>query len=890
MQTVADNMLNENMTVSSKRPILEMKNIEKGFPGVKALNGVSFDLRAGEIHALLGENGSGKSTLIKILSGIYEADAGEIYLDGNPVEITNSAAIQKLGVATVHQEINLIPNMDAASNMYLNWEPIKHHLIDFKKMYADAREVLERIGFDIDPRRMANLLSVAEMQLLEIAKSMSKKMRVLVLDEPTASLPAHEVEFLFNILKKLRDEGIGIIYVSHRLEEIELLADRVTIIRDGNHIVTCDKKDITIAEIIKSMVGREVHAMARDCDIVSEEVILHVENLTHGELYENITFDLKKGEILGIAGLVGSGRTELSNTLGGGLKPTCGNVKLMGREIRLNTPCNALSNGIALLPSERKIEGVSTLMSVRDNIIVSSMRHFSVGGLFTNRAADKFAGEYVEKLQIKTPSLRQKVGNLSGGNQQKVVLGKVLAHGSDILVFDEPTRGIDVGTRREIYTLISELSKQGKSIILSSSDLSELMQNCDRIITMYRGQVIDEFINDGLSMSELLRSVLGQPPDAASDDGVDDYLDKSIEAAEAQRAAPPSGEHRAAEPRQQSLVKTAKEKAKLDAAKAEAQKRKKRNQIFFNVLLWSVPIFTVLMILFFALQTDKFLAVRNLQNFSKQFGVLMIIACGQALALITRGIDMSIGAMMAWTSMVLAGVTVATGSFTLGLLAAIVAVLLFGVFNGVIIGGLGADAFIITLGMMYVCRGLALMANEGQPFTGLPSWFAVLSKGDIAGVPFIFLYAVIIAVLFQIVLTRTRAGRHITALGGNREGAIFSGVNVNLRVGTAYLLSACLAGMAGLIMASRMFSGQPNMGMSAHLEAITAAILGGISLAGGRGDIAGVVVGAVLLTTINNGMNLTGVATYTQDTVLGMVLIFALILDRMRQIAIEKTK
>lgn len=880
-----DNILKENTSVGSKKPILELKNVERSFPGVKALNGVSFDLREGEIHALLGENGSGKSTLIKILSGIYEADAGEIYLDGNAVNITNSAVIQKLGVATVHQEINLIPNMDVASNMYLNWEPTKHHLIDFKKMYSDAREVLNQIGLDINPRRMANLLSVAEMQLLEIAKSMSKKMRVLVLDEPTASLPAHEVEFLFNILNKLRSQGIGIIYVSHRLEEIERLADRVTIIRDGNHIVTCDKKDITIPEIIKYMVGKEVHAVHREDGIVSDEVVMQVENLTHGELFENINFNLKKGEILGIAGLVGSGRTELSNTLGGGLKSTDGKMTVRGKETKINSPINALSNGIALLPSERKIEGVSTLMSVRDNIIISSMQHFSTRGFFTNRQADNFAQQYVETLQIKTPSLQEKVGNLSGGNQQKVVLGKVLAHGSDIIIFDEPTRGIDVGTRREIYSLISDLSKQGKSIILSSSDLNELMQNCDRVITMYQGQVVDEFVNDdNLTMSELLGSVLGQPSRVTSDNSTKDSLDSSTETERAESLL------KGDPVLKQAIDSNVEKQAKLSAAKAEAQKRKKYSRIFFNLLLWSVPIFTVLLVIYFAFQSDSFISVRNLQNFSRQFGILIIIACGQALALITRGIDMSIGAMMAWTSMVLAGVTVATGSFTLGLVAAIVAVLLFGIFNAIVIGGMGADAFIITLGMMYVCRGLALNLNEGQPFTGLPSWFGQLAKGDLFGIPYVFIYAVIIAILFQIILTRTRAGRHITALGGNKEGAVICGVNVNLRHGTAYLLSACLAGLAGIIMASRMFSGQPNMGMGAHLEAVTAAILGGISLAGGRGDIAGVVLGAVLLTTINNGMNLAGVASYTQDTVLGLLLIFALILDRMRQIAIEKIK
>jgi ribose transport system ATP-binding protein len=854
--------------IQSRPTILEMKGICKSFFGVTALNNVSFNLRAGEVHALLGGNGSGKSTLIKILSGVYYADAGQVYIDGQPVNCDNSAVMQSLGVATVHQEINLIPNMDVASNMFLNQEPKKGKLIDFKAMYSEARSVLDKIGLDLDPKMMANRLSVAEMQMLEIGKAMAKKMRILVLDEPTAALPAHEVEVLFSIINKLRDQGIGIIYVSHRLEEIERLADRVTIIRDGEHIITCDKKDITMDQIIRHMVGREIEHMVRKRDLVSQEVVMRVENLSCGNTFSNISFELKKGEILGIAGLVGSGRTELASALGGAVRTDGGAIYLGGQRIKLRNPLDALNNGIGLLPSERKKEGIATLMSVRDNIIMSAMDTISCAGMLTNSKIDRFAQSYVDKLNIKTPNLQQKVSNLSGGNQQKVVLGKVLACNSNILVFDEPTRGIDVSTRREIYGLMSELSDQGKSIILSSSDLHELLDNSDRIITMYDGRIVDEF-DSSVSMEDLLRSVLGQSNQAGA-------------VATTGSAQAASGISACAEP----VVNNVQDK---DASLREPPRRDKKN-LTYTMLTWGVPIFTVLMIVFFALSSDKFLSSRNLTNFSRQLSLLIVISCGQAFALITRGIDMSIGSMMALTSMVLAAITISSGSIVIGLLAAAAAVLLLGILNGVFIGGLDTDAFVITLGMMYVCRGGALVIGNGQPVFGLPEWFAWVAKGQLGVIPVLLIIAIVVAVVFQIILTRTSVGRHITALGGNREGAIFSGVNVSLRLGTAYVFSALLAGMAGLMMASRMFSGQPNMGISAHLEATTAAIIGGISLVGGRGDIFGVVLGAILLTVVSNGMNIIGVSSYNQDTVLGLVLIFALILDRLRQIALEKNR
>lgn len=844
----------EEQRQAAEAPLIEMRSIVKKFPGVTALNGVSFSLRAGEIHALLGENGSGKSTLIKILSGVYAADEGEIFFEGRPVDCKNPMEAQKLGVATIHQEINLIPNMDVASNMYLNWEPLGRsgRLIDFPSMYRKTREVLEGMGVELDPKMQVSRLSTAEKQLVEIAKAMAREMRVLVLDEPTAALPAHEVEILFTIIGHLKRQGIGIIYVSHRLEEIERLADRVTIIRDGNLIVTRDQKDLTIDEIIKLMVGREVKKIQRAHTCASDQEVLRVEGFSYRETFRDINLSLRRGEVLGIAGLVGSGRSELASALGGALRSSGGRILLKDRESKISSSVEALKNGIGFLPSERKAEGLATLLTVKDNIVSASLGILSSFGVLLPSTAGREAQKYISKLKIKVPGMDEKVENLSGGNQQKVVLAKVLARGSDILVFDEPTRGIDVGTRREIYNLLDELAQGGDSIILSSSDLPELLQTCDRILAMYKGEIVAEFSHD-VSQEEVLRAVLGQ-------------ANKTKQSMEPDKCPK-------ADDKESNKSKKEKPGPRLGGRASQAL---------------GVPLFALAMIVFFAMNNEGFSSGMNIFNLSRQLSILLLVSAGQTFALITRGLDMSMGAVMAITSMVAAAVGLGSGSLFLGIVAGLLVAFVFGCISGTMIAGLKADDFIVTLGIMYVARGSALLVNDGQPIFGFPSWFSYLSDGKVGPVPFVVILALVCAGVCQILLTKTRFGRHIAAIGGNIDGARIAGVNVSFTMGSGYVISAVLAGIAGLVMAARFFSAQPNMGATSHLEAIAAAVIGGISLAGGRGDIVGVVSGVLVIGILSNGMNIMQISAHAQLVVMGVVLILALIIDRIRIISQER--
>jgi rhamnose transport system ATP-binding protein len=847
----------------SRTPIVEMRSITKRFAGVTALDGVSISLNAGEVHALLGENGSGKSTLIKILSGVQPADEGEIYFEGHHVDWKNPLDVQKVGVATIHQEINLIPNIDIASNIFLNWEPMvgKTCLIDFKEMYKKTFEVLKSIGVNLDPKTKVSRLRTAEKQLVEISKAIARKMRVLVLDEPTATLPAKEVEILFDIIQKLKTQGIAILYVSHRLEEIECIADHVTIIRDGKLVATKNKKELTVDEIIRLMVGRDVVEIQRSCKSLNNEVF-RVENFSSEGAFQKINLNLKEGEILGIAGLVGSGRSGLVASLGGARSTDSGRAFIGGKEIGLTSPSVALRRGIGFLPSERKAEGLSTLLSVKDNIVMASLKKLSNNyGLLSDNIVSIVAREFVEKLQIKVFSLDQNAGSLSGGNQQKLVLGKVLARGSKVLIFDEPTRGIDVGTRREIYGLLDELASAGNSIILSSSDLPELIQTCDRIIVLFNGTIVEEFCGS-VSQEELLRAVLGQSKVSAR---------AKLDACEIFR---------------EDSIPDDKQKIKKTAGTF-----KRTQKLNIGNMAWQafgVPLFVFALIIFFSLGNPGFASWANVINLSRQLSILLILSIAQSFAIITRGVDMSIGSTMALVSMTVGLVGLGSGSLPLGILAGLAVGMLVGIFNGAVIGCLKVDPFIVTLGVMYIGRGTSLLVNDGQPVFGFPTWISYISEGTISVVPFLVILASAVALICQVAFTKTRFGRHITAIGGNIDGARIMGVRVGVLTGAGYVLSGILSGIAGIILTARFFSSQPTLGSGAHLEAITAAIIGGMSLDGGRGDVWGVLTGVLVIGILSNGMNITNVPAYTQLVVMGGALILSLIIDRIRQIALEK--
>lgn len=481
--------------------VLQMKNITKRYPGVVALDHVSVDFEEGEVHALLGENGAGKSTLIKVLSGAITNDEGSIVIDGQEYTSMTPLLSRTHGVEVIYQEYNLINSLTVAENIYLGNK--MHGSVDKKEMVRQAQELFDKYRIDINPKMFVRDLSSAQQQLVEISKAISKNAKVLVMDEPTAQLTMSEVEKLYGIIRSLKEQNVTIIYISHRLEELFAITDCVTIMRDGTYVTTVKTKETNRDQLIALMVGRELTNTYKQRNCVTDEVVLELQHIS-GYRSEDISFKLYKGEILGLSGLVGAGRTELMRTVFGADKKLGGKVLLYGKEVHIKSPKDAIRAGIGLIPEDRKIQGCFLNMTIEWNISISNIRNLTTSRLVDKKKIRKQAEEFRSKLNIKTPSLQQRVGNLSGGNQQKVVLAKVLAAQTDIIIFDEPTRGIDMGARHEIYALMNELVESGKSIIMISSDMEELLGMSDRVVVLSEGRYSGEVKKEEFSQEFIL--------------------------------------------------------------------------------------------------------------------------------------------------------------------------------------------------------------------------------------------------------------------------------------------------------------------------------------------------------------------------------------------------
>ena len=476
---------------------LEMRGVCKSFPGVKALDHAQLQLRPGTVHALMGENGAGKSTLMKCMFGIYKMDEGEILFEGQKVSIADPMEALKMGIAMVHQELQPIPARTVGENIFLGRYPMKKALgfipiVDHKKMYEDTAALLKKVRMDFDPQQMLGELSVSQMQSVEIAKAVSANCKVLILDEPTSSLTQNEVEALFRIVEDLKSEGVSIVYISHKMDEILRISDEVTIMRDGQYIGTWPARELTTDSIITKMVGRELTNLFPQRENKPGEVVFRVEDFTsiNPKSFRNVSFELRKGEILGVGGLVGAQRTELMEGLFGIRSHTTGRITYKGRELKISRPKNAIDQGVAMLTEDRRATGILGVLSVADNISIASLRQYLDFGVCINsRKVEQLVRDNVRKMNIKTPSSRTLIKSLSGGNQQKVLIGRWLANNPDVLILDEPTRGIDVGAKYEIYCIIAELAKQGKSIIMISSEMSELIGMSDRVMVMCDGRV-----------------------------------------------------------------------------------------------------------------------------------------------------------------------------------------------------------------------------------------------------------------------------------------------------------------------------------------------------------------------------------------------------------------
>ena len=490
--------------------LLEVRGISKIFPGVKALKDVSFDVRRGEVHALCGENGAGKSTLIKILTGVHARTTGEYYLEGKSVDFKNTKQSIDAGISCIYQELSMVPLLDVAKNLYLGNQPTDRlSTLNNKKMYADAKEILDRIHLKVSPKKLVADLSVAQQQMVEIGRALTRQSKVIIMDEPTSSLTDSEKETLHDLIRQLRSEGVSIIYISHKLEDVLEISDRITVIRDGEKIITLDAKQTDKSTLITHMIGRTLDNLYNKVPAPLGEEAIRVEGLTRNGVFSDVNFHARHGEVVGFFGLVGAGRSEIMRAIFGVDKFQSGKVFVDGKEVKIYNPVKAVRQGIALVPEDRKLEGLSLRLSVLFNMTLVKIRQINRLGVIDKKAQQSEAETYVQRTRVKTPNLAQKVYHLSGGNQQKVVISKWLMMNPQILILDEPTRGIDVAAKAEIYGLISDLANAGVCVLVVSSEIPEILGICDRLYTVCEGKITADLPVDQTASDQILAYALG---------------------------------------------------------------------------------------------------------------------------------------------------------------------------------------------------------------------------------------------------------------------------------------------------------------------------------------------------------------------------------------------
>lgn len=498
--------------MESNKPLLQMVDISKSFPGVKALQNVNLKVHRGEVLALLGENGAGKSTLMKILSGVYKKDSGQVIIDGTDVEIEGIKHAESLGITIIHQELSILPNLTVCENIFLGNERFSKGTRRINKalMKERSKSFLEQIGCNINPDTLVKDINVGEMQMIEIAKALTKNSSIIIMDEPTTALTDVETKKLFEVIRRLKEKGIAVVYISHRMDEIFEICDSITVLRDGKYVGDVETKNVTKDDLITMMVGRKLEEQFPYKEFDKKETLLKVDNVSLGDKVKNASFEIKAGEILGVAGLMGAGRTELAKTIFGDYKKTSGEIYVDGEKVSIRSPKDAINYGICYLSEDRKKEGLILNMSVRENMTLSNLKSYQNNLMKIDKKSEREeVKEYIQKLSIKTPTQDQLIKNLSGGNQQKVILAKWLMLSPKVLIIDEPTKGIDVGAKKEIYEVLNELKKAGKAVIMISSDMAEIIGVSDRVMVMHEGKITGELKRDELTQENIMKYAVG---------------------------------------------------------------------------------------------------------------------------------------------------------------------------------------------------------------------------------------------------------------------------------------------------------------------------------------------------------------------------------------------
>lgn len=854
-------------TETSTAPVLVMTDIRKAFGGVQALKGVNFDLKGGEVHALVGQNGAGKSTLIKVLSGAIAPDAGNIQFDGKRVAFSSPSDALRLGIGTVYQDPLVYPELSVTENIFMGREiRDRYGNIDMQAQIREVQRLLKDL--DVSPRlatQPIGLLSVALRQLALIAKPLSWEPKVMIFDEPTAILTQHEAEVLFSIIHKLRDRSIGIIYISHRMEEIYSLADRVTILKDGESkgtwpIYTAGKEEtehrengkgasLTTDRMIELMAGQLLQESVVTPGARSPEPMLTVRHLSRKGTYRDVSFEVHPGEIVGFFGLVGAGRSEVARAIFGEELAEEGEILLEGKKVNVRTPREAVNQGIAYLPEDRKGQGLFGTLSVGYNATVAVMRRLATAGIIVQpKREEALTQNYIRDLSIKTPNTRVNVANLSGGNQQKVVLARWLAAHPRVLVLDEPTAGVDVAAKQEIHNLIVELARQGTAIMLISSELQEVLKLSDRVITMHEGSVTGEFERNTPASVVL----------AAAMEGGEES--KGVQEAAATATAAPT---------------TLKERISSALAHPEIRPLLTSREFIVLALL-------IIGSIVFNFTHPTFLSLNNILSILSNVAVVAIISIGMTAVIVTGGIDVSVGSVLALCMLVAAKVIVAgVDNLLLVLLVALAVGLVMGLVNGSLVAFGRIHPIIVTLGTLNIIRALHIQILGPQWITP-PPVVRPLALDTFLGIPLPFWLVVVLIILVSLFLRHRPLGRYVYALGGNTEAARLAGINIRWTIIFVYAFIGLLIGLAAIIQLGLSGTVQPNAGSGLELQVIAATVIGGTNILGGRGTVIGSLLGALLVETVHNALITIGTIALLEGLVIGVLIVLAVSLDFLR--------
>jgi galactofuranose transport system ATP-binding protein len=892
----------------SRAPLLSMRGIDKRFNGVPALLAASLEVGQSEIHALIGQNGAGKSTMIKILTGYYSRDAGEILFDGAPLQVDSPKSAQRSGISTIYQEINLVSYRSVTENICLAREKKRFGFLDWRHMHREAEEILARFDIHIDVRQPLSRYTTAIQQMVAIARAVSFQAKLVIMDEPTSSLADHEVAILFGVIRQLKDSGVSVIFVSHKLNELFAVCERVTVMRDGRTVLVASLAEVSKLKLVTTMIGRELassaaeqtgfHEIADTHRKQKDQALLDVKNLAVGRRVSDVSFNVHPGEIVGLAGLLGSGRTESLRTVFGADQPDSGQMHYRGTPFAPRSPAEAIAAGIGFCSEDRKLEGIVPDMSVRENLTLALLPRLARGGILDEEEQRKVVNAFIEQLRIKCTSLDQQIRELSGGNQQKVLLARWLCMSPKLLILDEPTRGIDVGAKEEIQALIGQLAAEGLGVLMISSEIEEVVEGSDRVFVMREGRTVAEF-DEAAITEDAIMSAMAETTEADREDDGSNQTGDPV-APSVSEAGPSTEEHRSPsffetpankEPLQAQATipdapKLLPDQPRVQHADAETQGR--HRDWLKLVHRHGTLAALVVLILFNLAFTPHFATWETLFVNLTQVCTIVIVGVGMTLVIGSGGIDLSVGSLMAIAGalapLIFLGKIVSLPTWLGVPLAFVLPVLvagMFGWFNGWLITRFKIQPIVATLVLFIAGRGLAQVLTNGNLQTFHEPSFQVVGLGRVFGIPAQSILMVILVVIAAWVLQRTIFGRHVLAIGGNAEAARLSGVPVNRIRQAVYALSGLCAGIAGLIVIAINSSSDANLvGLGMELDAIAAVAVGGTPLLGGQAHLLGTLVGALIIQLVRYTLLANGVPDAAAQVVKAAIIVGAVLLQR----------